>query len=207
MSNKEILIVVDTQNDFLLEDGSLYIGHDTSTLRKKIATYVRDFEGKIFVTQDTHEADSCEFKENGGPFPAHCVLNTKGWEVVDEIEDALYKKYVTKLLSGCRYCIYSNGIIAYPRAPYIGINVVIVHIMIIKYHSFLLIKLLHKYKNGKIIIKWVAAKPVLKIKKLNVPVVSGSKYLPEFIDSLFNLRIIKVAKKIKPITINWLILW
>jgi len=37
----------------------------------------------IYATQDWHPANHCSFKRNGGPYPTHCVKDTKGAEFLD----------------------------------------------------------------------------------------------------------------------------
>ena len=75
------LFVVDMQNDFLLNDGKLNLGHDTKELRERVASFVKDFKGHVSFTQDSHNTESCEFKL----FPQHCLVETDGWEIVDEL--------------------------------------------------------------------------------------------------------------------------
>lgn len=79
------LYVIDVQNDFLLNDGKLNLGHDTKELRERIAAYIKDFKGHVVLTQDTHEMGSCEFNA----FPEHCILSSKGWDIVDEVKEAI----------------------------------------------------------------------------------------------------------------------
>lgn len=79
------LFIVDCQNDFLLNDGKLNLGHDTSDLRCKIASYAKDFKGHVVATMDTHNNESCEFKN----FPEHCLIHTEGWELVAEVMTSL----------------------------------------------------------------------------------------------------------------------
>lgn len=92
---KNILVVVDMQNDFLNKDGALYIGHDTSALKKKIGEFIRDFDGTPIFTADVHKKDDVEF----GVFPEHCVEGSGGEEFVEEMVDDAWnerRKVVTK---------------------------------------------------------------------------------------------------------------
>jgi nicotinamidase-related amidase len=79
--DNRILIIVDMQRDFLLEDGKLFIGHDTSELRKKVAEFAGNFNGHVIVVRDVHRPGSCEFDL----FGEHCLLADLGSSVVDEI--------------------------------------------------------------------------------------------------------------------------
>ncbi len=86
----DVLVIVDMQNDFLLPDGKLFIGHDTAALAERVARFARDFDGEIFFTRDRHAPDDCEFKA----FPEHCVEATSGARVIDIIERAAQGKLV-----------------------------------------------------------------------------------------------------------------
>jgi len=81
---KNVLVVVDMQNDFLLNDGALNLGHDTAALRKRVADFVRGFDGQVYLTYDSHGEDAAEFKA----FPKHCIKGTKGAEICDEVAEA-----------------------------------------------------------------------------------------------------------------------
>lgn len=85
------LVIVDCQKDFCNPDGSLYVpGADM--VAKEIAAYLdwhyQNFD-YITVIHDTHPANHCSFKENGGQWPVHCVKNTEGWRLHDAINDTL----------------------------------------------------------------------------------------------------------------------
>jgi len=87
------LIVVDCQNDFLLSRGSLGLGHDTGVLREKMAKFIDNFDGSIYVTKDTHAEDDCEFNV----FPKHCIRDTWGHRIIKEIDNVLQRKNHTSL--------------------------------------------------------------------------------------------------------------
>jgi len=78
---QKALIVVDMQNDFLLPTGSLFIGHDTTDFRKRVAEYVKNFKGKVFYTKDTHKEYDPEFDL----FPEHCIRYKWGNDLVEEL--------------------------------------------------------------------------------------------------------------------------
>lgn len=85
---KKALIVVDMQNDFLLNDGKLNLGHDTKKLREEVASFIKSFDGLLYFTFDNHHEDDCEFKT----FPKHCIEHTKGHKLVDEIRNVIRDK-------------------------------------------------------------------------------------------------------------------
>lgn len=75
----DALIVVDVQNDFL-PGGALAVPHGDEVIepiRRLIAIY-RGRGLPVYVTRDWHPADHCSFKDQGGPWPPHCVADTAG---------------------------------------------------------------------------------------------------------------------------------
>lgn len=89
---KKILVVVDMQNDFI--DGALGTKEAVGIV-DAAAKKIRDFEGEIFVTLDTHSHDYLNTAE-GRKLPApHCVRMTNGWLLNETILDALSAKEYT----------------------------------------------------------------------------------------------------------------
>jgi nicotinamidase/pyrazinamidase len=77
----DALIVVDMQNDFL-PGGALGVPRGDEVIepiRQLIALY-RGRGLPVYVTRDWHPADHCSFKDQGGPWPPHCVADTSGAE-------------------------------------------------------------------------------------------------------------------------------
>ncbi len=91
---KHFLVVVDIQNDFV--DGALGTKEAVEMLPFACAK-IRDFEGEIFVTFDTHFENYLETAE-GGKLPVkHCIKGTDGWELNSEIAKALEGKDYTSV--------------------------------------------------------------------------------------------------------------
>lgn len=93
---KNILLIVDPQNDFIT--GTLAV-EGAKEKMMKLADYINgdhpsyDF---AFVTMDTHPENHCSFKENGGIWPKHCVYETNGWHIPEYLRDSLrivFRKY------------------------------------------------------------------------------------------------------------------
>lgn len=76
---KSALLVVDVQVDFC-PGGALGVPGGTEILAT-INHYVRYFHGRglpVIMSRDWHPAGHCSFKEQGGPWPVHCVQGSRG---------------------------------------------------------------------------------------------------------------------------------
>jgi nicotinamidase/pyrazinamidase len=73
---------VDTQRDFMLPTGALYVPGAERILPKlrRLFDFARKNEISILSSADAHVADDPEFKQ----FPPHCVQGTEGQRKVDE---------------------------------------------------------------------------------------------------------------------------
>ena len=88
---EEALIVVDMQRDFM-PGGALPVPGGDEII-PRCNDYIEEFRKRgalIVATRDWHPPNHISFKEQGGPWPAHCVQNTPGAEfVVDLPADAV----------------------------------------------------------------------------------------------------------------------
>lgn len=79
---KNYLICIDMQNDFVT--GAL-----PNEGAKKAIPYIKehisDFDG-VFFTRDTHYSNYSETLEGKYLPVPHCIENTNGWEIVDELK-------------------------------------------------------------------------------------------------------------------------
>lgn len=83
---KHILIVVDIQKDFV--DGALGTAEAVAMVPNAVKK-IREFEGDIFVTYDTHFENYMESAE-GAKLPVpHCIKGTSGWELDKNVAKAL----------------------------------------------------------------------------------------------------------------------
>jgi len=89
----EALVVVDMQKDFCYKDGALYIpnAEDIFDATAKVVKAARE-RMPVILTQDWHREDDVEFKI----WPKHCVMNTTGAEVIDELEPQKSDYYIRK---------------------------------------------------------------------------------------------------------------
>jgi len=77
----DALLIIDPQNDFL-PGGSLAVPHSGEILAV-INRYLDIFRERglpVYATRDWHPENHCSFKEQGGPWPPHCVQGTPGAE-------------------------------------------------------------------------------------------------------------------------------
>lgn len=89
---KKFLIVVDMQKDFV--DGALGT-KEAEAIVPAVREKIENFDGEIIVTYDTHFEDYTETSE-GEKLPVpHCIKDTDGWQLNDEIQKALEGKDYT----------------------------------------------------------------------------------------------------------------
>lgn len=85
---KKLLVVVDMQNDFV--DGALGFPEAKEiipNIKTKIQSYLDENQDVIF-TRDTHFQSLYFSTREGKHLPVtHCFVDTKGWEVVSELEN------------------------------------------------------------------------------------------------------------------------
>ncbi len=79
---QNILVVVDMQDDFI--DGALGT-REAQAILPMVKELVKDFDGKIYFTRDTHQENYMQTQEGKRlPIP-HCIKNTNGWEISSEL--------------------------------------------------------------------------------------------------------------------------
>jgi nicotinamidase/pyrazinamidase len=77
----EALLVIDFQRDFTPPDGALAVpGGDLIADRLNELAADDRFE-LVVATRDWHPADHASFRDQGGPWPPHCVQGTPGAEL------------------------------------------------------------------------------------------------------------------------------
>jgi len=82
----DTLSVTDMQNDFL-PGGALGVPEGDKIIpyvNRAIALFKKN-NLPIFFTRDWHPPDHCSFKDQGGPWPPHCVQNTSGADFSSEL--------------------------------------------------------------------------------------------------------------------------
>lgn len=82
----KVIMVIDMLEDFIYENGALYIGPTSKKvvkqIKKRLSKYKENNEKYIIIFLcDSHDKDDVEFKL----FPKHCVVGTQGAKVVKEL--------------------------------------------------------------------------------------------------------------------------
>lgn len=86
---EKILILVDMQNDFV--DGALGTS-EAQAIVGNVVSKIRNFQGRIIATLDTHGQNYLETAE-GKKLPVpHCIKGTEGWKIKAEVLAALESK-------------------------------------------------------------------------------------------------------------------
>ena len=78
----KILVVIDMQNDFI--DGALGT-KEAQAIVPKVAEKIKNFDGKVFYTRDTHDEKYLETQEGKNLPVKHCIRGTDGWKLTPEI--------------------------------------------------------------------------------------------------------------------------
>jgi len=86
---KKLLVVVDMQNDFV---SGVLGSKNAQKIVGDIVEYIKGFDGDIIATQDTHEENYLETQEGKNLPVKHCIYNSDGWKIVDEISEAIEEK-------------------------------------------------------------------------------------------------------------------
>ncbi len=78
-------VVVDMLYDFI--DGSMACTNAEKAVAESVKMINRYENDQVLYVLDHHPVNHCSFKEQGGPWPAHCVMQTHG----GDIHEAFYK--------------------------------------------------------------------------------------------------------------------
>lgn len=143
---RKLLVVVDMQNDFV--HGSLG-SEEARKIECNVVNKIRDFDGDVVVTMDTHDKNYLCTNE-GKKLPVkHCIKLTDGWALTNEVNSALTAHHTYKTIFketfGSLYladyvaekdyeeiemigvctdiCVISNALILKARCPEINITV------------------------------------------------------------------------------------
>jgi nicotinamidase/pyrazinamidase len=93
----DALIVVDVQNDFL-PGGNLAVPHGDE-VTPALNRYLALFEAKglpIYFTRDWHPANHCSFRQQGGPWPPHCIAESFGAQFAPDLKRPAHATVISK---------------------------------------------------------------------------------------------------------------
>lgn len=99
---KSLLLVIDMQNDFI--DGALGT-EEAQAIVPAVLKRVREFEGDILYTRDTHFKTYLETQEGKNLPVPHCIKGTPGWELQPELKklcEAMDSPILDKITFGSR---------------------------------------------------------------------------------------------------------
>ena len=87
---KKVLIVIDMQNDFVKQTLN---SNESLAIISNVVEKVKNFDGEVFFTRDTHH-DNYFATLEGEKLPVlHCVKNTDGWQIIDELLPYIKHRY------------------------------------------------------------------------------------------------------------------
>lgn len=93
--SKKGFIVVDMLKDFMEEKGVLFCGNECRKIIPFIADtleHMRNEGATVIFLGDCHDKDDKEFTL----FPPHCIMNTEGAELIDELTLMPGEYFITK---------------------------------------------------------------------------------------------------------------
>lgn len=86
---KKILVVVDMQNDFIT--GALGTPEAAGAL-DRVVKRVRQYDGMVVFTRDTHENNYLETREGKSLPVPHCLRGSEGWMLAAPLEEIRKEK-------------------------------------------------------------------------------------------------------------------
>ncbi|MGI5977364.1 MAG: cysteine hydrolase family protein [Candidatus Limivicinus sp.] len=94
---QNVLVVVDMQNDFI--DGVLGTP-EAAAIVPKVEEKVKNFDGRVLFTQDTHFENYLNTQEGKKLSVPHCIKGTRGWEIRPELAALCREKPIEKSTFG-----------------------------------------------------------------------------------------------------------
>lgn len=94
---KNVLLVVDMQNDFI--DGALGT-KETVAIVPNVKKKIEEFDGIVLFTRDTHETNYLETQEGKNLPVEHCIRGSKGWEIRKELDELRTTEAIDKVTFG-----------------------------------------------------------------------------------------------------------
>lgn len=99
---KKYLIVVDMQQDFVY--GALG-SEEARKIVPNVVEKVKNFDGEVIFTRDTHTADYLNTQE-GRLLPVeHCIDGSEGWKLIEPLEEICINRSLKSYSKGTFGCI------------------------------------------------------------------------------------------------------
>ena len=90
---QNFLIVVDMQKDFI--DGALGSA-EAEAVVPRVRAKIDSFCGRVIYTRDTHDSGYSRTQEGRRLPVAHCIRETKGWQISRELPEGEAYKVIDK---------------------------------------------------------------------------------------------------------------
>lgn len=87
---KKYLIVVDMQEDFVY--GALG-SKEAQAIVPNVINKIRDFDGEVIFTQDTHGEDYLETQEGKFLPVEHCIEGSEGWKLIKPLQEICIREH------------------------------------------------------------------------------------------------------------------
>ncbi len=88
---KKLLLIIDYQNDFVADEGSLTAGKPAQAIEENLLKRIKDFQAAgddILCTLDTHFARSWSGDHpESRKYPLHCDEKSNGWQLYGRLAD------------------------------------------------------------------------------------------------------------------------
>ena len=88
---KDILVVVDMQNDFI--DGALGT-KEAEAIVDSVVEKIKNFDGLVLATRDTHPENYMSTQEGKNLPVEHCIEGSDGWQIRPEIAELIDEKNI-----------------------------------------------------------------------------------------------------------------
>ena len=94
---KDILLVIDMQNDFVF--GPLSTDQEREIVQN-VKEKVLNFKGDIYFTRDTHFENYLSSQEGKKLPVAHCIKDTEGWQIIEDLDKLRKTEPIDKVTFG-----------------------------------------------------------------------------------------------------------
>ena len=97
MFMKDILLVIDMQNDFVFGPLST---DQAREIVQNVKEKVLNFKGDIYFTRDTHFENYLSSQEGKKLPVAHCIKDTEGWKIIEDLDKLRKTEPIDKVTFG-----------------------------------------------------------------------------------------------------------